>query len=62
MHVSPPFSHFQNGGNLYDTCIFQGETPVVHIASDILEEFLDDCIQGEGQSTDANFKITFRWS
>jgi hypothetical protein len=38
----------------------QGETPIVHIAPDIMEEFLDDCLVGEGQMTDKQFKITFR--
>ena len=38
----------------------QGETPIVHIAPDIMEEFLDDCLVGEGQITDKQFKITFR--
>ena len=39
---------------------WQGETPIVHIAPDIMEEFLDDCLVGEGQITDKQFKITFR--
>ena len=39
----------------------QGETPVVHIAPDIMEEFLDDCLVGEGQPTDDQFKLTFRY-
>jgi hypothetical protein len=26
-----------------------------------MEEFLDDCLVGEGQMTDKQFKITFRY-
>jgi hypothetical protein len=41
--------------------VLQGETPIVHIAPDLMEEFLDDCLVGEGQMTDKQFKITFRY-
>jgi hypothetical protein len=29
--------------------------------SDLMEEFLDDCLMGKGQMTDKQFKITFRY-
>merc|ERR1712106_13194 len=40
---------------------YRGQTPIVHIAPDIMEEFLDDCVKGEGLTTDDKFKITFKY-
>jgi len=37
------------------------ETPIVHIAPDIMEEYLDDCLEGEELSTSDKFKITFKY-
>ena len=37
-------------------------TPIVHIAPDIMEEFLDDCLQSEGSTTGRDFQITFKYS
>ena len=40
----------------------RGLTPIVHIAPDIMEEFLDDCLQSENLPTDDKFQITFKYS
>lgn len=40
---------------------WKGETPIVHIAPDIMEEYLDDCLTGEGVATDDKFKITIKY-
>ena len=40
---------------------WKGETPIVHIAPTIMEEYLDDCLEGEGLTTDDKFKITFKY-
>ena len=40
---------------------YSGQTPIVHIAPDIMEEFLDDCLKSEGLTTDDKFKITFKY-
>jgi len=40
---------------------YKGQTPIVHIAPDIMEEFLDDCLKSEGLTTDEKFKITFKY-
>eukprot|EP00090_Calanus_glacialis_P017219 TRINITY_DN26883_c0_g1_i4.p1 TRINITY_DN26883_c0_g1~~TRINITY_DN26883_c0_g1_i4.p1 ORF type:complete len:935 (+),score=234.23 TRINITY_DN26883_c0_g1_i4:53-2857(+) len=40
---------------------YRGQTPIVHIAPDIMEEFLDDCLKSEGLTTDDKFKITFKY-
>ena len=40
---------------------YRGETLIVHITPDIMEEFLDDCLKGEGLTTDDKFKITFKY-
>ena len=37
-------------------------TPIVHIAPDIMEEFLDDCLVSDGSSTARDFQITFDYS
>ena len=37
------------------------ETPIVHIAPDIMEEYLDDCLEGEELATADKFKITFKY-
>ena len=37
-------------------------TPIVHIAPDIMEEFLDDCLESNGSTTDKDFQITFNYS
>ena len=37
------------------------ETPIVHIAPDIMEEYLDDCLEGEELTTADKFKITFKY-
>ena len=39
----------------------RGETPIVHIAPTIMEEYLDDCLEGEGLTSDDKFKITFKY-
>jgi len=40
---------------------YRGQTPIVHIAPDIMEEFLDDCLKSDGLTTDDKFKITFKY-
>jgi len=40
---------------------YRQQTPIVHIAPDIMEEFLDDCLKSEGLTTDDKFKITFKY-
>ena len=40
----------------------RGLTPIVHIAPDIMEEFLDDCLESENLPTDDKFEITFKYS
>ena len=40
----------------------RGLTPIVHIAPDIMEEFLDDCLESENLPTDDKFQITFKYS
>ena len=37
------------------------ETPMMHIALDIMEEFLDDWLKIEGLTTDDKLKITFKY-
>ena len=37
-------------------------TPIVHIAPDIMEEFLDDCLESDGSTTGKDFQITFKYS
>ena len=37
------------------------ETPIVHIAPGIMEEYLDDCLEGEELATADKFKITFKY-
>lgn len=33
----------------------------MHIAPDIMEEYLDDCLEGEELATADKFKITFKY-
>ena len=40
----------------------RGLTPIVHIAPDIMEEFLDDCLESDGSTTGKDFQITFKYS
>jgi len=35
---------------------------VLHIPPTIMEEFLDDCLEGDGPITDSEFKLTFKYS
>ncbi|XP_071746598.1 transient receptor potential cation channel subfamily A member 1 homolog [Lepeophtheirus salmonis] len=38
------------------------ETPILHISPEVMEEYLDDCLQGEGLITDERYKIVFSYS
>ena len=38
------------------------ETPIPHISPEVMEEFLDDCLQDYGLITDESFRLTFKYS
>lgn len=40
----------------------RGETPIAHIPPSVLQDFLDDCLQGEGIVSDEQFQLTFVYS
>ena len=40
---------------------YRGQTPIIYIAPDVMEGFLDDCLKSEGLKTDYKFHITFKY-
>ena len=39
-----------------------GETAIGLIPSEVMKEFLDECLESEGLPSDRNFRITFKYS